>query len=163
MTIQDFEFLYKENASQMIGYCHRHFDVDAESIVQEAFSIVWNKREAINSNPSGFAWLTFKNVLMTVIRSNKRRLIRDYQYYFLSDKTYLNKQEDPRLAFLGNLKLKQQDQELFNMIFLKNKKQADVARILKTTENNVNVKVFRLKNKILKMYQQSLDEKQNIS
>jgi DNA-directed RNA polymerase specialized sigma24 family protein len=66
----------------------------------------------------------------------------------------LNKEEDPRLVFLTNLKLKPKDQELFNMVFLKNKKQLEVAKILKTTENNVNVKVFRLKNKILKMYQE---------
>lgn len=148
----------------MINYCYRHFNVDAESIVQDAFKVVWNKRETIKNNPKSFAWFTFKNVLMTALRSNKRRLIRDDQYHSLSNEVCYypdHKEEDPRLAFLGNLKLKQQDQELFNMVFLKKKKQTDVARILKTTENNVNVKVFRLKNKILKMYQQSLDEKQN--
>lgn len=164
MTTQDFEFLYKENASQMINYCYRYFSVDAESIVQDAFKVVWNKRETIKNNPKNFAWFTLKNVLMTALRSNKRRLIRDDQYYSLSNEDCYcpeHKEEDPRLVFLSNLKLKGQDQELFNMIFLKNKKQVDVARILKITKNNMNVRVFRLKNKILQMYQQSLDEKQN--
>jgi RNA polymerase sigma factor (sigma-70 family) len=154
MTTQDFEFLYKENASKMIGYCCRNFNVDAESVVQDAFNIIWKKREASNSNSNSFAWLTFKNVLMTALRSNRRRLIREDQYHSMSDKVYLNKEEDPRLVFLTNLKLKPKDQELFNMVFLKNKKHLEVAKILKTTENNVNVKVFRLKNKILKMYQE---------
>jgi len=138
----------------MIGYCCRNFNVDAESVVQDAFNIIWKKREASNSNSNSFAWLTFKNVLMTTLRSNRRRLIREDQYHSMSDKVYLNKEEDPRLVFLTNLKLKPKDQELFNMVFLKNKKQLEVAKILKTTENNVNVKVFRLKNKILKMYQE---------
>ena len=164
MTTQDFEFLYKENASQMIDYCYRHFNVDAESIVQDAFKVIWNKRETIKNNPKGFAWFTLKNVLMTALRSNKRRLIRDDKYHSLSNEVCYcpeHKERDPRLVFLSNLKLKQQDQELFNMVFLKNKKQVDVARMLKITENNVNVKVFRLKKKILQMYQRSLDEKQN--
>jgi DNA-directed RNA polymerase specialized sigma24 family protein len=82
MTTQDFEFLYKENASKMIGYCCRnYFNIDAESVVQDAFNIIWKKREASNSNSNSFAWFTFKNVLMTALRSNRRRLIReDHQF-----------------------------------------------------------------------------------
>jgi len=154
VTASEFDCFYKDTFDIFVSYCeNNYYSLDAEDVVQESFTKILSKLHHIRPNKEYF-FRVVENVAKQKLRTQSRyqKRLEEYEKLDQSEQEVYNSSR--KEEFLETLKLKSKDQELFNMVFLKNKKQSEVAKILKTTENNVNVKVFRLKNKILKMYQE---------
>lgn len=88
---QAFELIYREYAPRLNAYCLNitKSAEDAQDLVQEAFAVLWEKRDTVHTAIAPFLFATIKNQLITIFR----RRIHEPQYEDYTE--YVN---DMRLA-----------------------------------------------------------------
>ena len=167
MTTEQFEQVYKKLFEPMVSYCSgKCFGLDFESVVQDAFFVVWKKKEAYEQGKESSIWATLNNVLKTKLRSNKR--------YYNKLESYKQQAETvPRISYvfpveeaskvdlLKNLSLGKKDQELYNMLYVEGKKSPEIAKILGISVEAMYVRKNRLTKKIKR--QLLVDKTQNVN
>lgn len=75
---QAFELIYREYAPRLNAYCLNitKSAEDAQDLVQEAFAVLWEKRDTVHTGIASFLFAIVKNQLISVFR----RRIHEPQY-----------------------------------------------------------------------------------
>lgn len=75
---QAFELIYREYAPRLHAYCLNitKSAEDAQDLVQEAFAVLWEKRDTVHTGIASFLFAIVKNQLITIFR----RRIHEPQY-----------------------------------------------------------------------------------
>ena len=125
----------------------------AEEAVQEAFTIAWEKRDAFlaSPNPTGWMYLTLKNVSSNMLR-------QDYQWTMRILQAQQSK-EDPIAPPPGqNLELEgiipQEDLNLLKRIYLYGETYEEVALSLGIKKSTLAMRVHRIKDTFRQNYEE---------
>lgn len=163
MTTEQFERVYKKLFEPMVSYCSgKYFGLDFESAVQDAFFVVWKKKEAYEQGKESSIWATLNNVLKTKLRSNKRYHNKLESYKQQAETVVFPVEEETSKAdLLKNLSLGEKDQELYNMLYVEGKKSPEIVKILGISVEAVYVRKNRLTKKIKQ--QLLVDKTQNVN
>ncbi|REK64937.1 MAG: sigma-70 family RNA polymerase sigma factor [Bacteroidetes bacterium] len=163
MTTEQFERVYKKLFEPMVSYCSgKYFGLDFESAVQDAFFVVWKKKEAYEQGKESSIWATLNNVLKTKLRSNKRYHNKLESYKQQAETVVFPVEEETSKAdLLKNLSLGEKDQELYNMLYVEGEKSPEIAKILGISVEAVYVRKNRLTKKIKQ--QLLVDKTQNVN
>jgi DNA-directed RNA polymerase specialized sigma24 family protein len=120
MEISEYEETYKEMFRPLLTFCgKKYFGIDNESVVQQAFLALWNKKHQINDNKK-FLFRVVHNIAKTAVRSRIRQMER--QNVFLSLNDYAHTISEKEL-FLDKLSLQGTEKSLFDMVFMQQLKQ----------------------------------------
>jgi RNA polymerase sigma factor (sigma-70 family) len=150
MNTKQFDRAYKKLFGPMVAYSSgKYFGLDFESVVQEAFLIVWKKRKFYDQHKESSIWATLNNVLKTRLRSNKRYYNKLESYKKQTETVYFPVEEDTsKLDLLKNLSLDEKSQKLYNMSYIERKKAPEIAKILGISVGALYVRKNRLNEKV---------------
>ena len=75
---QAFELIYREYAPRLRAYCLNitKSQEDTQDLVQEAFAVLWEKRDTVHTGVAAFLFATLKNQLISLFR----RRLHEPQY-----------------------------------------------------------------------------------
>ncbi len=158
---QEFDELYHENYLEIYKFIRcRVADRElAKDVLQETFYIAYKKWEYVRtlSNPTGWLINTAKNK-MKELNKKLRKLeceveLENYEYTVIEDgygKSELN------IAILSDLT--EAEKQRFYRYFVCGYTIADMARLETVSENNMSVRISRLRDKIAKIISQNATE-----
>jgi RNA polymerase sigma factor (sigma-70 family) len=150
MTTEQFEQVYKKLFDPMVDYSSRkYFGLDFESVVQEAFLVVWKKKESYKQNKESSIWGTLNNVIKTRLRSNKRNWNKLEAYKKHAESIYAPAEEgSPKPDLFKNLSLNEKDKKLYNMLYVEGVKPPEAAKRLGVSVGALYVRKSRLNEKV---------------
>lgn len=154
---ENFEIIYKEYAPTIRKLCLSYTgDKDnAEDLIQETFIAVWKKIDSFRNDAKLSTWIyriAINNCLMS---------IRKQQYYIekIAGKTFIDipdetsdeKAQQIDLLYKCISKLKEADRILITFV-LDEKPYEEIAEITGITENNLRVKIHRIKKELTEIF-----------
>lgn len=163
----DFEEIYVSYFSRMKSFAQEYVlsEADAENIVQDVFTELWEKKEILtyNINLVAFLFVSIKNRCIDhlrhniVVREAVNQLQKEYQITLkvklasleLFDQSLLSEQDIEKIISDVIDSLPEKCREIFIKSKIEGKKQKDIASemniSLKTVENQMNIAYKRLK------------------
>ncbi|MDR2921472.1 MAG: RNA polymerase sigma-70 factor [Tannerella sp.] len=155
-SLDIFRALYKKNAPMLISYACRFVDqCVAEDIVQDVFVKIWQKRSFIflkegihtylyNSVRHGcLDYLKHKDVVSNYIEGVVHKLKIEELYY--NDEPQFLFTEDDRMKSIYNEinKLPDKCREIFTMVYLEERKTAEIADLLNLSKRTVEAQLYK--------------------
>ncbi|MEX0774057.1 MAG: RNA polymerase sigma-70 factor [Balneolales bacterium] len=142
-----FEEVYLRYQRSVYGMAYRYLrDKElAEDAVQDVFIKLWHHRKSLDHEKSiqGFLFKVLKNHVLNMIKSDKRRIIRNYEYICHTK----NEGENPegaaiesdydRLLEKGSAKLPPKKRDVFNLKRLQGFSNKEIAVELGLSDNTV--------------------------
>jgi len=153
LTRKEYNIAVTDHSSKLYGYCLRYLrsQADANDIVQDVFEKLWKNRKKVDFIKSK-SWLftTAHNTLLNFI--GKRNKIT-YMYDIRSNEIGRNHAEEFETRELVNLCLDTLPPVQKSIILLRDLEgynYKEISEILKLTESQVKVYLFRARNKVKK-------------
>jgi RNA polymerase sigma-70 factor, ECF subfamily len=161
-NIKEFERFFNEHYIPVVRYCTtmvKNMD-DAEDIVQQAFTSLWQKREAINIHTSARAYLykTVYNASLDFLKHerikgiHKRETLANNQEELYSNSKISNDLQEKIEKEISELP--EQCGKIFKMCKIENLKYREIASVLNISEKTVENQM----GKALKLLRESLKE-----
>lgn len=126
---------------------------EAEDLVQETFSKLWNKRGDFRttSHVKAFLYITTKNASLNFLKSRQRQVSREQAFTYLHEEASPDEIFDPLLVeteIISELyheieNLPTQCQRIFRMSYLEGRKNEDIATMLNISYNTVRSQKLR--------------------
>ncbi|BBM85872.1 RNA polymerase sigma factor [Candidatus Uabimicrobium amorphum] len=144
----EFDKIYQKYASKVFMYAYRALShrEDAEEIIQEVFSEIWQQRQKIHSE--GFIWKLVRCRCIDRLRKKKVQCISDEhldQVYRESDIGKRLIQEEQRQKILQ--KISEGERQVLSLL-MKGLTRQEIAELLKTPIGTIDSRLHRLKNKL---------------
>lgn len=166
----DFEEIYVSYFSRMKSFAQEYVlsEEDAENIVQDVFTELWEKKELLsyNINLVAFLFTSIKNRCIdhlrhnVVVREAESQMQKEYQITLkvklasleLFDQYLLSEQDIEKIISDVIDSLPEKCQEIFRKSKIEGKKQKEIAAemniSLKTVENQMNIAYKKLKSEL---------------
>lgn len=138
---------------------------EAEDLVQETFSKLWNKRGDFRTaaNVKAFLYITTKNACLNFLKQKQRQLSREQAFTYLQDEAsfdpVLVETEIIRELYHEIENLPTQCRRIFRMSYLEGRKNEEIAGALDISYNTVRTQKLRA----LKLIRASLLKKNLLS
>lgn len=153
---QQFTALYEEYSGSIRKLCMGYTGdaVLAQDLLQETFLRVWNNMERFRGDAKWSTWIyrIAVNTCLTHLRDNKHSFL-DMEHPAserIQDEN-VNKEEQIALLYKCISQLEETDRLIITMV-LEDKPYEEIADILSITENNLRVKIHRIKKQISEIY-----------
>jgi len=153
---QEFTRLYKEFGPGISKLCLGYTGdaALAEDLLHEAFISVWNNMAQFRGDASWSTWIyrIAVNTCLSHLRKNKAKTI-DIEIPSLShlpDETH-NKEQEVQLLYKSISRLSEADRLIISLV-LDDKPYEEIALITGITENNLRVKIHRIKKQLTEIY-----------
>jgi len=148
-----FDQLFTEYRDWIFRLCHSYTrsETEAEDLVQECFSKVWLNLSSFQHRSDYSTWIyrIAANTCLMLLRKEKNNPIEYYND--LKDKPaeekYEDKEEQSTILYSAIAQLNEVDRIIISMI-LEDVPQKQIGEVLGITENNVNIKVYRIKKQL---------------
>jgi RNA polymerase sigma-70 factor (family 1) len=164
-----FQFIFKQHYSAL---CYFAFTIvadeqEAEDLVQETFSKLWDKRADFQSatNIKAFLFIATKNACLNFLKSRQRLHIKEKEFSYLQEEQVTADMTgfDPVLTETEIIQqlyeeielLPTQCRRIFKMSYLEGRKNEDIANALEISYNTVRAQKLRA----LKLIRSSLIKK----
>ena len=155
---QEFSSLYKEYAPGILKLCLGYTGdaTIAEDYVQDTFITVWNNMEKFRRDASWSTWIyrIAVNICLADLRKKKQVTIKLEPDHFshLRDQPD-NKEQQVQLLYGCISKLPETDRLIITMV-LEDKEYSEIASIIGITQNNLGVKIHRIKKELTEIFNQ---------
>lgn len=153
---EQFTALYNEYAAGIKKLCLGYTGdaVLAQDLLQETFIAVWNNMQKFRADAKWSTWIyrIAVNTCLTQLRKKKHTLIdvENSQLAMLPDDIN-NKEQEVLLLYKCISQLPETDRVIITLV-LEDKPYAEIAGITGITENNLRVKIHRIKKQLTEIY-----------
>lgn len=153
---EQFTFLYKQHAAGIKKLCLGYTGdvILAQDLLQETFISVWNNMQRFREDSSWSTWIyrIAVNTCLGQLRKKKETIldIENSQYVMLPDDVNTREQE-VQLLYKCISKLPETDRLVITMV-LEDTPYDQIAAITGITENNLRVKIHRIKKQLTEIY-----------
>lgn len=159
-----FQFLFNQHYKALCYFANSIVanDQEAEDLVQESFSKLWNKRTDFKTaaNIKAFLFIATKNACLNFLKSRERLTIKEKEFSYLQT---VDTGFDPLLTETEVIQqlyneieaLPTQCRKIFKMSYLEGRKNEDIALTLRISYNTVRAQKLRA----LKLIRSSLIKK----
>lgn len=159
MNVQyDFEQIYRENAPGIrklcLSYCGNS-DL-AEDLLQETFITVWKNLENFRSESKISTWIyriAVNTCLLSLNKTKKENFVSTEKLSNIQDEE-TDEQEKITILHKSISELKEADRIIITLV-LEEKSYEEIAEITGITENNLRVKIHRIKKELTEIYQKN--------
>jgi len=153
---ENFEIIYKKYAPTIRKLCLSYTgDKDnAEDLIQETFITVWRKIDSFRNDAKLSTWIyriAINNCLMSIRKYQRIEKIADDSIIDMPDETSDEKVQQIDLLYKCISKLKEADRVLITFV-LDEKSYEEIAEITGITENNLRVKIHRIKKELTDIF-----------
>ncbi|WP_343557542.1 RNA polymerase sigma factor [Sphingobacterium sp.] len=153
---ENFEIIYKEYAPTIRKLCLSYTgDKDnAEDLIQETFIAVWKKIGSFRNDAKLGTWIyriAINNCLMSIRKQQYIETIANKSFIDIPDETSDEKVQQIDLLYKCISKLKEADRILITFV-LDEKPYEEIAEITGITENNLRVKIHRIKKELTEIF-----------
>ncbi|WP_293903832.1 RNA polymerase sigma factor [Sphingobacterium sp. UBA5670] len=153
---ENFEIIYKEYAPTIRKLCLSYTgDKDnAEDLIQETFIAVWKKIDSFRNDAKLGTWIyriAINNCLMSIRKQQYIEKIANKSFIDIPDETSDEKVQQIDLLYKCISKLKEADRILITFV-LDEKPYEEIAEITGITENNLRVKIHRIKKELTEIF-----------
>lgn len=148
-----FNVLFAEYKDWVYRLCYAYTrnEVQAEDLVQECFSKVWIHLDSFQyrSNYSTWIYRIAVNTCLMQLRQEKNNLVvySDQLKENISEDDTTSIEEQSNKLYKAIARLSEIDRIIISMV-LENVPQKQIGEVLGITENNVNIKVHRIKKQL---------------
>lgn len=153
---EQFTALYKEYAAGIKKLCLGYTGdaVLAQDLLQETFIAVWNNMQKFRADSKWSTWIyrIAVNTCLTQLRKKKETMvdIENSHYAMLPDDVN-TKEQEVQLLYKCISQLPETDRLLITMV-LEDTPYEEIASITGITENNLRVKIHRIKKQLTQIY-----------
>jgi RNA polymerase sigma factor (sigma-70 family) len=141
-------------------YSYTRSETQAEDLMQECFSKVWLNLDSFQQKSDIGTWIyrIAANTCLMQIRREKNNPVAYYEHLQEkpSEETNQEKEQQSESLYSAIAQLAEIDRLIISMI-LEDMPQKQIGEVLGITENNVNIKVYRIK----KQLRELMSKKQN--
>ncbi len=126
----------------------------ADDLLQETFIAVWNNMHKFRGDASWGTWIyrVAVNTCLTYLRSNKNKPLELQEPFVAALHDEVNtKEQEVQLLYKCISKLAEADRLIISMV-LEDKPYEEIALITDITENNLRVKIHRIKKQLTEIY-----------
>ncbi len=153
---ENFEIIYKEYAPTIRKLCLSYTGNkdNAEDLIQETFIAVWNKIDSFRNDAKLSTWIyriAINNCLMSIRKQQYLEKIANKTFIDIPDETSDEKAQQIDLLYKCISKLKEADRILITFV-LDEKPYEEIAEITGITENNLRVKIHRIKKELTQIF-----------
>ncbi|MDR6737385.1 RNA polymerase sigma factor [Sphingobacterium sp. 2149] len=153
---ENFEIIYKEYAPTIRKLCLSYTgDRDsAEDLIQETFITVWMKIDSFRNDAKLSTWIyriAINNCLMNLRKKKHVEKISDRTFIEIPEETSDEKVQQIDLLYTCISKLKEADRVLITLV-MDEKPYEEIAEITGITENNLRVKIHRIKKELTEIF-----------
>jgi len=153
---ENFEIIYKEYAPTIRKLCLSYTGNkdNAEDLIQETFIAVWNKIDSFRNDAKLSTWIyriAINNCLMSIRKQQYLEKIANKTFIDIPDETSDEKAQQIDLLYKSISKLKEADRILITFV-LDEKPYEEIAEITGITENNLRVKIHRIKKELTQIF-----------
>ena len=153
---ENFEIIYKEYAPTIRKLCLSYTgDKDnAEDLIQETFIAVWKKIDSFRNDAKLGTWIyriAINNCLMSIRKQQYIEKIANKSFIDIPDETSDEKVQQIDLLYKCISKLNEADRILITFV-LDEKPYEEIAEITGITENNLRVKIHRIKKELTEIF-----------
>ncbi|AQX87254.1 RNA polymerase subunit sigma-24 [Elizabethkingia bruuniana] len=157
-TQENFENIYRQYAPGIRKLCLSYTgDMDnAEDLLQETFITVWKNLNKFRNDSKLSTWIyriAVNNCLMTLRKQKNISRISEEKIVGLPDEVQQDKTQDTELLYKCISELKEADRVIITLV-LDEKPYEEIAEITGITENNLRVKIHRIKKELTEIFQQ---------
>lgn len=167
--IKHFRFLYEKYHEAIFRFIHKrtHDMALSSDITADAFVIAMHQLHKYEHRGLPFsAWLyrIAANELNKYFRQNKKQVLvsfdnetyQDFTKHYIETDDYLIEKENKLLQSM--LKLNADEQELIALAYTDKLPYMEIASIKSTSEDNIKVKIHRIRQKLKKLFENQKDE-----
>ena len=153
---EQFTALYKEYAAGIKKLCLGYTGdaVLAQDLLQETFIAVWNNMQKFRADSKWSTWIyrIAVNTCLTQLRKKKETIvdIENSHYVMLPDDVN-TKEQEVQLLYKCISQLPETDRLVITMV-LEETPYEEIANITSITENNLRVKIHRIKKQLTEIY-----------
>lgn len=153
---ENFEIIYKEYAPTIRKLCLSYTGNkdNAEDLIQETFITVWKKIDSFRNDAKLSTWIyriAINNCLMSIRKQQYLEKIANKTFIDIPDETSDEKAQQIDLLYKCISKLKEADRILITFV-LDEKPYEEIAEITGITENNLRVKIHRIKKELTQIF-----------
>ena len=153
---ENFEIIYKEYAPTIRKLCLSYTGNkdNAEDLIQETFIAVWKKIDSFRNDAKLSTWIyriAINNCLMSIRKQQYLEKIANKTFIDTPDETSDEKAQQIDLLYTCISKLKEADRILITFV-LEEKPYEEIAEITGITENNLRVKIHRIKKELTQIF-----------
>jgi len=153
---ENFEIIYKEYAPTIRKLCLSYTGNkdNAEDLIQETFIAVWKKIDSFRNDAKLSTWIyriAINNCLMSIRKQQYLEKIANKTFVDIPDETSDEKAQQIDLLYRCISKLKEADRILITFV-LDEKPYEEIAEITGITENNLRVKIHRIKKELTQIF-----------
>ncbi|MFD1605233.1 RNA polymerase sigma factor [Flavobacterium artemisiae] len=148
-----FDHLFTEYRDWIFRLCYSYTrsETQAEDLVQECFSKVWINLSSFEHRSDYSTWIyrIAANTCLMRLRKEKNNPIEyhDNLKDNSSEEKYEDKEEQSNVLYGAIAQLNEIDRIIISMV-LEDVPQKQIGEVLGITENNVNIKVYRIKKQL---------------
>lgn len=148
-----FDQLFVEYRDWIFRLCYSYTrnEMEAEDLVQECFSKVWINLSSFQNRSNYSTWIyrIAANTCLMLLRKEKNNPVEYHET--LKDDSFVEKHENQEehsiILYKAISQLNEIDRIIISMV-LEDVPQKQIGEVLGITENNVNVKVYRIKKQL---------------
>lgn len=154
---ENFEIIYKEYAPAIRKLCLSYTGApdNADDLVQETFITVWKKLDGFRNDAKLSTWIyriAINNCLTSMRKKNQHvKKITDSNCIDIPEDSTNEKVQQIDLLYKCISKLKEADRVLITLV-LDEKPYEQIAEITGITENNLRVKIHRIKKELTEIF-----------
>lgn len=158
---QAFENIYWMYRRPMMALAQRYLKDQqlAEDAVQDVFSKLWDKREVLDSERSlrGFIFTSLRNHVLNLIKIQKRRILRQFEYTTLNEQESRSTDEETIYSEMKNIveigvgKLPEGKQLVFELKSFKGYTNQEIAERLGISVHTVRSQFYKA-NKVVQQF-----------
>jgi RNA polymerase sigma-70 factor (ECF subfamily) len=153
---QEFTNLYSEYSPGILKLCLGYTGnaMLAEDLLQETFIAVWNNMQKFRGDASWSTWIyrIAVNTCLSHLRKKKETLVDvDQPAFNMLIEEVSTKEQDIQLLYKCISRLAKADRLIISLV-LDDKPYEEIASITGITENNLRVKIYRIKKQLTEIY-----------
>jgi RNA polymerase sigma-70 factor (ECF subfamily) len=158
MTPEQFQTIFRDYLSPISKYLARRVEPESiEDLASDIFAIAWQKRDYIPSG-SELAWL-YKTARFVVSNHRRKKQVATRFLSTLLPPAAAPSAENLALAEMGLANswaaLNEKERELLSLSVYEGLTSKEIAKVLDTTENSVNIRLSRVKQKFLQVLKEN--------
>ncbi|PUZ30428.1 RNA polymerase sigma-70 factor, ECF subfamily [Chitinophaga costaii] len=152
-----FQFIFRQHYQALCYFANSIVanDQEAEDLVQESFSKLWDKRNGFGSASSikAFLFISTKNASLNFIKSRERHSLKEKEFSYLHPEEesldinrfdpVLTETEIMQQLYAEIERLPNQCRRIFKMSYLEGRKNEDIANTLHLSYNTVRAQKLR--------------------
>ncbi|WP_300669368.1 sigma-70 family RNA polymerase sigma factor [Soonwooa sp.] len=154
-----FNEIYKEFAPGIRKLCLSYTgDTDkAKDVLQETFIAVWQNLEQFRNDAKLSTWIyriAVNKCLMSLEKQKRTERISDAKLPNIADEPSDDRQQDIQILHKSIHQLKEADRIIISLV-LEEKPYEEIAEITGITENNLRVKIHRIKKELTEIFKEN--------